>query len=84
MIQKKFLKIGLSNLTDERVTLSIDFHPAFSHIGNKTREFINILHALDDVTQFFTEPPQVNFQRPKNLKDELVGRLEIGVLIKGV
>ena len=39
--------------------------------------YINILHALDDMKQIFTEPPQVSFRRPKNLKDELV-RSKVG------
>ena len=55
----------------------MDFHPAFSPIGYKMREFVNILHASDDMKQIFTESPQVCFRRPKNLKDELV-RSKIG------
>ena len=113
MIQRKFLRTGLSSYltkrgfksgevdnqlqgarevdkssllsrdsgrgsSDERVTLSIDFHPAFSRIGNKMREFVNILHASDDMRQIFTEPPRVSFRRPKNLKNELV-RSKVGI-----
>ena len=63
--------------SDERVTLSIDFHPAFSSIGNKMREFVNILHTSDEMRQIFTKPPRVSFRRPKNLKDELV-RSKVG------
>ena len=37
----------------EKVTLSINFHPAFSRIENKMREFVNILHVSDDMKQIF-------------------------------
>ena len=63
--------------SEGRVTLSIDFHPAFFRIGYKMRELVNILHALDDMRQTFTELPRVSFRRPKNLKDELV-RSKVG------
>ena len=63
--------------SEERVTLLIDFHPAFSRIGSKMREFVNILHASDDMKQIYTESPRVSFRRSKNLTDELV-RSKVG------
>ena len=54
--------------SDERVTLSIDFHPAFSRIGNRMREFVNILHASDDMNQIFLEPPRGKFSKTKEFK----------------
>ena len=41
------------------------------------REFVNFLHASDDMRQIFTEPSRVSFRRPKNSQDGLV-RSKVG------
>ena len=77
-----FQRNSRRDVSNERVTLVLDFHPALSRIGRVIRNLCWILHASNDMKCIFQQPPGVSFQRVKNLKEELV-RSRIRILDDG-